>query len=218
MLRSEITYAILELIRNGSIVDDDRLDLRLIEEFIRAKRVEFINQMVDSTKVLPEHFYQYITVTSKTELSAPDAEEKVYKLVDMPKVVFARSGPVIVEITSDDATYKSKALLDLPYKLVNPQAFKYAGNGRFNTKWVFATYKDDDLIIKSKNTLLPSVTRFLIKAAVENPEDVSGFDVETMDYPISKQGFDFIKTEVLTKDIRIFVSTTPDSTNNASGD
>ena len=93
MLRSEITYAILELIRNGSIVDDDRLDLRLIEEFIRAKRVEFINQMVDSTKVLPEHFYQYITVTSKTELSAPDAEEKSIQVSGYAKSGFCEKWP-----------------------------------------------------------------------------------------------------------------------------
>lgn len=217
MLRDEITYAILELIRAGSVVDDEKIDLRLINEFIRSKRVEFATIMSDSTKVLPEHFYQYITITSKTPLFTGTPTEKVYKLADMPKVVCSRSLPLITEITSASATDGYVAVLDLPYKLVNPQAFKYSGNGRFNSNWIFATYRDNDLIVKSKGASLPSITRFVIKAVFEDPEDVSGFDVEVDDYPVSKQGFEYIKNAILTTDLKIFVSAESDTTNDSSG-
>lgn len=218
MLLSEITYAILEIIRNGSIVDDDRLDIRLIEAFVKAKRALYVQSLADSSKVIPEHFYQYISITSKTELTGAPTGTKVYKLADMPKVIFSRSGPLISEITSNNTSNLAVPLLDLPYKLVNPHAFKYSGNGRFNSGWIFATYKDDDLIIKSTNTALAGITKFLVKAIVEDPEDISSFNVDSMDYPISSQGFDFIKDAVMSSDIKIFMAAQSDKVNNAAND
>lgn len=218
MLRDEITYSILELIRSGSIVDDDRLDLRLIEEFIRTKRAEFVTVMNDSTKQLPEHFFQYITSTSKTLLSPSSDAIGTYKISDMPKVVTGRSGPIITEIVEADATHQSTSINSFPYKLVNPQALKFSGNGRFNSGLIFATYRDGKLILKGPKAKIDAISRFSIKAVFETPEDVSGFDVDTMDYPVSKQCYDYIKNEVLSKDIKVFVSSVPDKSNDASAD
>ena len=216
MLLKEITYAILELIRNGSIVDDEKLDIRLIEAFVHTKRAEYVQSLADSAKIIPEHFYQYLTITSKTELTGAPTGTKVYKLADMKKVVFSRKEPLISEVVISHATNKAVGLLNLPFKMVNPHAFKYTGNGRFNSGWVFGTYKDDDLIVKSTNTALESAAHFTIKAIFENPKEVTGFLPETSDYPISKQGFDYIKDAVLSKDLKIFVSSESDTKNDAT--
>ena len=40
-------YMILELIRQGHIVDDEDLDLRIIYKFLETKRVEFIRSQIE---------------------------------------------------------------------------------------------------------------------------------------------------------------------------
>jgi len=155
MLLSEVTYAILDIIRGGYISDDEKLDIRLIETFIRSKRAQYIQEYIEPGKPLPEHFYQYCGSTSKSLLSNPTDTVKIYKLLGLPKVVFSRNGPVIMEISEANNIYKGVALDSQPFKLVNNYAFKYSGEGRFNGNWIYVTYKNDTLFLKSKGTKLP---------------------------------------------------------------
>jgi hypothetical protein len=174
-----------------------------------------VQTLIDSSRTVPEHFYQYVITTSKTLISGT-AQTKVYRISDMPKVVYGRVGPAISEITSSSSTDVSLAIMELPYKLVNPHAFKYSGNGRFNSSLVFATYKDDNLLLKVNNNSLANINIFSIKAILEDPEALSSFDVDTMDYPISRQGFDFIKDAVLSADIKVFLASDSDTVNDSS--
>ena len=47
MTLNEISYMILELVRQGHIVDDEDLDLRIIYKFLETKRVEFIRSQIE---------------------------------------------------------------------------------------------------------------------------------------------------------------------------
>lgn len=218
MLLSEVTYAILDIIRGGYISDDEKLDIRLIETFIRSKRAQYIQEYIEPGKPLPEHFYQYYTTSSKSLLSDPIDTIKIYKLIGLPKVVFSRNGPIIMEISEADNVYKGFTLDVSPFKVVNNYAFKYSGEGRFNTNWIYVTYKSDTLFMKSKGTKLPTINKFSIKAVFEDPESVSGFDSTKLDYPITLQAYEYIKTQVLASDLKIFISVKSDVENDSSGE
>ena len=126
MLLREITYSILELIREGSIVDDERLDVRLISKLVQAKRLEYIKSIADSNKVLAEDFYQYfdLEIAGKT---IQDRTTYVFNTAVTPKIGFSRFGPLIAEVTHLHNP------LHCPYKIVNNQHFRYTGHGRFKT-------------------------------------------------------------------------------------
>ena len=79
MLLREITYSILELIREGSIVDDERLDVRLISKLVQAKRLEYIKSLADTNKILAEDFYQYFDLDIAGKLF-PDAITLIVQL------------------------------------------------------------------------------------------------------------------------------------------
>ena len=218
MLLSEVTYAILDIIRGGYISDDEKLDIRLIETFIKSKRAEYIQQYIEPGKPLPEHFYQYHTTSSKNLISNPTDVVKIYKLIGLPKIVFSRNGPIIMEISEASNTYKGVALDASPFKVVNNYAFKYSGEGRFNTNWIYVTYKGDTLFMKSKGTKLPTINKFSIKAVFEDPESIESFCCEEHDYPITIQAYEYIKTQVLATDLKIFIEVNSDINNNASGE
>ena len=218
MLLSEVTYAILDIIRGGYISDDEKLDIRLIETFIRSKRAEYIQKYIEPGKPLPEHFYQYCTSSSKSLLSNPTDTTKIYKLKGLPKVVFSRNGPIIMEISEADNVYKGIALDASPFKLVNNYAFKYSGEGRFNGNWIYVTYKGDTLFMKSKGTKLPTINKFSIKAVFEDPETIPEFKCDEQDYPITIQAYEYIKEQVLATDLKIFISVKSDTENDSSGE
>lgn len=254
MLRSEITYAIMELIRQGSIVDDEKLDSRLVEQFIRSKRAEYVQTIVDSNKTLGESFYQYILISGKTQVSKQNDIDKVYRLAEVPKLMFSRYGVIIAELNGNtnllevdyDGGYHNTVLFDaiidggipstinfdsytnsdtiedtivsLPFKVVNNSHFKVSGEGRFNRNYIFTTYKNDNIYVKSKGLVLPDINSFMIKTVLEKPEDSYGFDPYINDYPITIQAFEYIKNQVLTVDMKIFLSTESDVSNDASGE
>ena len=218
MKLNEITYAILELIRGGLFVDDDKFDFRLIEAFVHSKRAEYVQQLSDSGKLIPEHFYQYVDVTGKTLISDPNDSESIYKLSIIPKIVFSRHGAMISEIVESSSLYNGYAVNSLPYKYTTPHAFKYVGNGRFNGNMIFATYTGDYILLKSRGNILPSINSFLIKAVLQNPLEESTFNEDVNDYPITMQAFEYIKNAVIGIDVKVFVAGRGDKINDSVGE
>lgn len=218
MKLNEITYAILELMRGGGIVDDERFDIRLIEAFVHSKRAEYIQQLSDTGKLIPETFYQYIVISDKTLVSNPVDGEKTYKITGVPSIVFSRHGALISEIVDNSAVYFSQAKNSLPFKYMTPHAFKYAGNGRFNSGMIFATYTEGCILLKSKGDLLDTMQSFLIKSVLEKPTEDESFDEDLDEYPITIQAFEYIKNTVLGIDAKVFVSARKDSTNDSAGE
>ena len=218
MKLNEITYAILELMRGGGIVDDERFDIRLIEAFVHSKRAEYVQQLSDSGKLIPEHFYQYTAISNKELVSNPTDGEKTYKLTGIPEIVFSRHGAMISEIVNNSPAYFSYAKNGLPFKYMTPHAFKYSGNGRFNAGMIFATYTEGFILLKSKGNLLETMQSFLVKAVLENPTDEESFDSELDEYPITVQAFEYIKNTVLGIDAKVFVSARKDITNDSTGE
>lgn len=210
MRLKEITYALLELIRNGSIVDDEKIDFRLLEMFVRSKRSDYIKGLADSNKTIPEGFYQYYISTTFTIL--PPENGRYLYTFSIPKVVESRFNPLISEIT------RTGNLSYIPFKLVNNYHFKFTGNGKMNSNIIFATYRDNKLYINSKNSLTNVLNNVTIKGIFVDPENITTFDVETGEYPITLDCYEYIKNEILSTDLKILISSKSDVVNNSNGE
>ena len=164
MLLKEITYSILELIREGAIVDDERIDIRLLENLVRSRRAEYIKNIADTNKVLPDDYFQYFDI----DIYGKTIQEKLYNSVSIctfSKIVHSRFGPLVSEVTFLDNPLHS------PFKIVNNHHFKYTGNGRFNRGLTYVTYRDSKFFLKSNDNFISYLDKIGIKAVLENPED-----------------------------------------------
>jgi len=210
MLLREITYSLLELIREGSIVDDERLDVRLLEQLVHAKRADYVKSLADSNKPVAEDYYQYfnLDILGKT---IQDRFTYVFNTELTPKIAFSRYGPLIAEVTHLNNP------LHCPYRMVNNQHFRFTGHGRFNKGLVYVTYRDGRLYLKSNDNVFSYISEVGVKAVLENPSEISEFNADTDNYPITYDAYEYIKKAVLTEDIRVFVSGQADEVNNASG-
>lgn len=211
MLLKEITYSILELIREGAIVDDERIDVRLIETLVMSRRAEYIKSLADTNKTISEDFYQYLNV----DIFGKTVQENntiVFQTIPTPKIVFSRFGPIISEVT-----YLNNPLHS-PFKIVNNHHFKYTGHGRFNRGLTYVTYRDGKLFLKSNDNFLSYIDKIGVKAVLENPKSVISFDDETDDYPITFDAYEYIKKAILSEDIRIFMAGQADEVNDSNGD
>lgn len=209
MLLENITNAILETVRAAHIVDDERIDLRLIEQFVKAKRALYIQGIIDSGKAVPEQFSQYLTVTLSATITDPLTILTTNS--NVPKLLSSRFGPAIVEVSST-------SLDEFPFRVVNNSYFRVVGSGKFNTKFVFVTYRDNNLLFKSRNVQFLQLQTVLVKAILEDPEEYPGFDQDTDDFPIDMQCFDYIKDEVVRNDIRLLMAGISDEVNDGTGE
>lgn len=209
MLLADITNAILETVRAAHIVDDERIDLRLIGQFVKAKRALYAQSIIDSGKSIPEQFAQYLPVDLVATTS--DQLAILTTTTDVPKMLSSRFGPAIIEVAST-------SLQEFPFRVVNNSYFRVVGSGKFNTKFIFVTYRDNNLLFKSRNVQFLQLKTVMVKAVLEDPESYPDFDQDTDDFPIDMQCFDYIKDEVVKNDIRLLMAGISDEVNDSTGE
>ena len=222
MTLQEIGYLVLETIREGNIVDDERLDMRLIYQWIHSKRAQFMKRArsTNPNNRLNHNLYQTFTtdvtitdVTAAGNYPYADATTQSYKIVisdkTIPPILEDKSGPVILSIESED-------LMKLPFSIVSFDQMKVAGNGRFNSSIIFTSYRDNKLYF-TDNDFFDTYDTVIIRAIFEDPTDVGDF-TETSEYPITQDLVEDIKNAVYDIDAKVFMGSNSDEVNDASGD
>lgn len=222
MLLKEIGYLVLETIRNGHIVDDERLDLRLIYDWIDLKRTEYIKRSRNNNPNGRTNLNLYqrlpITVSVNSVTDAGDypyanATTQLYDLVyseTIPAIMEDKKGPIIYSLESEDE-YK------LPFSFVDYDYLRVAGNGKFNSSLIFGSLRDSKIYFKY-NSFFDIYTNVVLRAIFVNPRDVTGFNIDTSEYPADNETIEYIKNAIFDKDIKIFLSTKADEINDSSGE
>jgi len=209
MTRSEIAYSILETIRQGSIVDDERLDIRLIESFIPIKRAEYLEESLKKNIPASENSIQeYTADINRIDFGSYTG---TVTTASVPNPINTKFGLALVEIASTDFN-------QYPFTIVNSSHFRFAGNGRFNRDNIFVCYENNTLFFKSGDTTFNTLEQCIIRGVFEYPENVPGFDVENDDYPVDVQGIDYIKESIFRMDIRMFMAGITDEISDSSGE
>jgi len=223
MKLSELTYMCLEQITSNAISDDQEIDYRLVEDWIKMKRAVLLRQKPRADIGL-NNLQQYeVTMGASansyptTKLAYPfvNTTTQTYSIhtstLDIPKILEDDWGPIIFDITSSDK-------LKLPYSYKPYHELRFCGNGRFNSNLIYISLLNHKLIAKA-NAQITADIKIILTAIFEDPEAVTGFDSATMDFPCSLDIMEAIKLSIFDKDFKIYLATNKiEDTENSAND
>jgi len=209
MTLQEITYSALELLRQGHIVDDERLDTRLLKDFVVTKRAEYLRSVIDRNWGVSENSKQYLNLSVE---SYNDGNSSILRTTtEVPSFLNTRDGLEISDITGTDTT-------SYLFSYVNYNHFKFTGNGKFNGNIVFVTYKDGYLLFKSRNTAFNLISSINVSGILEDPRKAPNFDDSVDSFPIDYDGIEYIKKAIVGEDFRMFLRGVEDEVSDSSGE
>lgn len=217
----------LELLRGGHIVDDERLDIRLIKDWIDLKRAQYIKNSLaqNPNNRISLNMYQKlsvdvtkIAVTAAGNYPYANATTQDYFIVEsdttIPTILEGKSGPMILSLESED-------LMKLPFSFVDYDYLRFSGNGKFNSGIIFGSVRDNKIYFKD-NTFFATYDTVVLRAIFENPRDVGTeavpYDDETTEYPADYPLIEYIKNGIMKEDLRFFINAPTDELNDASGE
>lgn len=227
MTLREVGYMVLETIRDNKIVDDEKIDPRLIYAWIHLKRAEFIkkkqstnpNNRVDHNLLqtqLVEVASENVTAAGNYPFSDDSVQDFtiVKSTVELPSIVEDKSGPIIYSVESEDG-------MKLPFSKTSYDQLRFSGNGRFNSNIVFYALRDKYLYFK-EHSFFDTYSNVVIRAVFEDPTKITGLDgtafTEDSNYPINYELMEYIKNAILSTDIRMVFTGKSDTSNDASGE
>ena len=223
MTLTEISYMCWEILRAGHVVDDERLDIRLLNKWVIGKRAKFIEQFMNKNpnSRISSNIYQSITltvgvnnVTDVGDYPYSDNTTQLYKIVKstttIPSLIEDKSGPIILSLETED-------LMKLPFSVVDYDYMRFAGNGRFNSNIIFGTIRDNYVYFKY-NTHFDTYTKVVLKAVFEDPTEVPNYDKDVDRFPVDQSLVDYIKNAILDEDINKFLKGVTDEVSDSSGE
>lgn len=205
----DVVYAELEVIRQAHIVDDERIDIRLLERFTHSARGEFIKSYLDSSKEYIEETIQDFEV----DVNLVGDRDTVLIKTDLriPTPLDTKFGLTLVEL------YSPNNLMVYPFSIVPFDRLRYSGSGRFNQNILFVSYRDGYLYGKSKNAGYNLIETLGVRAILADPTLCPDYIKETSTYPINESLFQYILEKVIKVDIRTLMQGISDETNDTSG-
>jgi len=223
MTQQELSYMCWEILRAGHVVDDERLDIRLLYDWVDLKRAKFIEQSVSKNpnSRISLNMYQKLPVTIDISM-VTDAGDypyvndttQIYEIIqsttDIPRIIEGKNGPLVLSLESQDA-------MKLPFSLVDYDYLRFSGNGKFNKNIIFGSIRDNKLYFKY-NEFFEEYTNVILRAVFESPSDISGYDKEVSPYPIDLSFQDYIKSAILEEDISKFLKGVTDEASDSTGE
>lgn len=213
----------LEILRQGHVVDDERLDIRLIKDWIDLKRAQFIRNNVAQNpnnrislnlyQTLPIEV-QIVDVTDAGNYPYMSSSSQLFEIIQstttIPTIIEGKSGPLVLSLESQD-------LMKLPFSLIDYDYLRFAGNGRFNNSIIFGAIRDNKLYFKY-NSFFDTYNDVVLRAIFENPRDIPGYNDDTSMYPADLNLIEYIKNAIIQSDLKPFLMGVADEENDASGE
>jgi len=204
----DISYELLMIARGSHITDDDRIDLRLLESFIKQYREDYIVNLNRVSKMIPEVFVQSTIVP--LEMVTTNSYKTLESVDIIPKLVTGRFGPLIAGIYSDK-------VMEFSYTIVNRNQLRFSGNGRFNGFAIFVSYFNNKLNFKYIDDGFNLMTDVDLAAVFANPSIVPGFDEDVDDFPLDLSCVNFIKDAFFKSELKLLLQLPSDEVNSADG-
>lgn len=212
MKLNEIAYYILEPIKSFKLVDDEEIDLRIVKQWIKNKRVEFIKNKANQGQDINLNNAQVITgdleliqttagtASERNFICGSSHDTTMYRsTTELPSIVNGHSGPVILELTSEDK-------MQYPFSVVPYSQLRFSGSGRFGASMIFGSVDVDKYLYLKTNAELTARPTYTIKAVFEDPTLVPDFDEEADEFPVSLDMIEMIKKSVFDIDFRQLLS------------
>lgn len=207
MTATEIIYAIREKL--NAYTDDSKYKDEYLMFLINLKRAAYIRreynqlQRTFDTDILQSICMELEEVDSSVCLECQEIGCDNCQVIRTVKKV-----PNTIELHSRSSIIKVSPMgvFDKPFSLVNMFKMPYAGDGKYEDKYVFASvHPNGHIYLKSKQNFYRSLGYINVIALFENPDDVAEFKCNGADcysniesnYPIEGWMVDFIITEIV---------------------
>lgn len=211
----ELIFDLIETVRNAHIVDDERLDERLVANWIHNQRSIWIKRKADTTPDYDDNILQTINATlikvdTSVDSSLPSGKGILRTIYKIPPTIELNYGNLVLEVTSPDLNFKE-------FSFVPFNQFRFSGNGKFNKNSVFCAIRDGYWYVKLADGCNKTLSNLIIRAAFQTPPAVPGYDWDETDYPCNRHLIAFMKDMILKSDLNSVLSTKSDETNDGSG-
>jgi hypothetical protein len=203
MVRSlnELVYDVLEQYRATSKTTDS-LDERQVASWIQHLRAEFIKQRLEETlRNIDEHWVQDL---GHVEMELVDSS--IYSDIDSGKTILrsVKDIPRTIQTRFGVGTFTRVGPADRlgkKYNLVSYERALASGNGKFNSKDIYAFLDGKRLCLISNANLHKLVQYIHVKGVFQNPAEAytfkTGLDYDwDLEYPISESLVNAITTTI----------------------
>lgn len=209
-----MAYDLWLTIRNGRVVDDDDLDLRQIKFWIRNNRAVWIKNELSKGRPISQRFIQDMGCVelerSDLGICAPVGCSILRTKLEVPNTIEHNGIPTLTRV--GPAVTNTGTYTVIPYERV-----PYVGNGRFNSKAIYAFWKDNRVYLTSASSSLnfTGMQKANIRGVFVDPEKVPGYS-STQDYPLTEALWVYMKDIIMKSDVTMFLSTIGDVVNDSS--
>jgi hypothetical protein len=219
MILDDIVTLIVEFARNAKVVDDEKLDPRLVEDWIMLKRNKYIKNYFNEKGTIEQNTIQFEILdvesidTYLDALTSPylSLGKKMMRTTICPRMIEGKNGVATYELTTADVM--SRTIPSVPM-----DRLRWCGNGVRNYHDLFAAFYDDRFYIKSGSEIDKPIKRLRVVAVFADPREVSTYNRDTDDYPVNDYMIDYMKNEMLQQEFNWIKQQAHDSINNANGE
>ena len=215
MILKDIISLLNEVARNAHVVDDERIDPRLWQDFIMLKRSQFIKNHLNEKQYIELNTLQIERLTlsaydSSLDIAGVSIGKKILRTAEVPKMIESRVGPAVYELSTADLI--SKTIMYVPF-----DRLRWCGNGTINRNMIFAGFYENRFYVKSGSDMHVPIKYINVTAIYADPTQVSTFDEDTDDYPINDYMINYIQAAILKGEFTEMLKNRSDEINNASG-
>jgi hypothetical protein len=222
-LIKEIVYDIKNLIRGGIQSDDELISDRQIEFQINSLRAQYIRQDINKRRSISANIKQLIhcmdleTVSGDTCGLSNDINILRSKL-QIPNPIETSHEDLITAIGPT-------GILSLNFHTIPYNRAPWAGMNKYTKKMTFAFILDNFVYVFGPDTKY--LEKIKVEGVFQNPREISNFknadgnlsyDPDVHDYPLSTSMLDLIKSNMMAINMKSFVETLTDLSNNAKSD
>ena len=224
MTMKEMVYEVWELVRRN-IVDDDEIDYRLIKKLILDQRELWLSNAFNKGELSPQtgaggtgsttnpERYKQVIVSDMGEILCPG--DKTFCMDNLhiskssepfPNVINYKGKPALLRITKCDCP------VQVSIDFTSVTRGTYVGNGRWNSKQMYAFLYDDYLYLSSKDQdAIQDTTKLCTDAILADPSEFIDDDEE---FPIDGKNWEYMLPEIIKK-LRLKIGSLEDKENDA---
>ncbi len=219
----EIVYDIKNLIRGGMQSDDEIISDRQVEFQINSLRAQYIRQDINKRRSISSNIRQLLHCVDLEPVSGDTCGLSKDINILRSKVQI----PNAIETSHEDliTAIGPTGILSTNFHTIDYNRVPWAGVNKYTKRMTFAFVLDNFVYVFGPESKY--LQKIKVEGVFQNPRKVSNFvnadglpsyDPDNDDYPLSTSMLDLIKQNMLAQNMKPFIETLTDSSNNSKSD
>jgi len=213
----EIVYSIIETVKKGNLSDDNRINERLVRNFLKIYRSSAIAKSSSLGIKITDECFQYLGNLKFDFFKSRQFERKLPKMILLNNnfgIQFEVVGENIPVLNSEEFNLSLKSILNgkLPKaKMIGNKATVYAG------EYLIISGRQkpvkNEIIEELENQISINLNQFInidVYGVLDNPDHALDYDWTTSPYPCPSELIEEIKTKILSKEYNIILNVRTD--------